>query len=316
MSSVKKVWVFAEKQDALAQLCAGAAQLGQEVSAVVLGTKDEAEKMIKLSADKVYWLGNPKPEKMLEDYVETIADLLKKERPHLLLIQPSKRGMLIAGRLAAGLGTSVLVDASELISADESIHSTHMVYGGAAFRKEKALTETTIATVGAGVYTALPEDPARQGEVIEVAFVEPAIKIKRTGKKVKESVSVNLNLAKRIVSVGRGFKNQADIKMAEELAGLMEAEVGCSRPVAEGLNWLPIERYVGISGAIVKPELYLAVGISGQVQHMVGISQSRVIVAINKDKQAPIFKQADYGIVGDLNKVLPLLIEKFKARKQ
>jgi electron transfer flavoprotein alpha subunit len=103
--------------------------------------------------------------------------------------------------------------------------------------------------------------------------------------------------------------------MAEELAGLMEAEVGCSRPVAEGLNWLPLERYVGISGAIVKPELYLAVGISGQVQHMVGINQSRVIVAINKDKQAPMFKQADYGIVGDLNKVLPLLIKKFKAGK-
>ena len=103
--------------------------------------------------------------------------------------------------------------------------------------------------------------------------------------------------------------------MVEELAGLMEAEVGCSRPVAEGMNWLPKERYIGVSGAMLKPDLYLALGISGQVQHMVGVNQAKAIVAINKDKAAPIFSQADYGIVGDLYKVLPSLIEKFKAEK-
>lgn len=312
MSEIKSVWVLAETPAALAQLCAGGRQLGEEVAAVVLGTKEEAEKAIQLGADKTYWLGEPKPENILEDYVETIADLLQKESPNLMLIQPSKRGKLIAGRLAAGLGTSVLVDANELTAADGSIQARHMVYGGAAFRTEKALTGTTIATVGTGVFSALPEDADRQGEVVALKYIEPANKIKVINKKVKEGASVNLNVAKRVVAIGRGIANQEDIKMVEELAGLMGAEVGCSRPIAEGVNWLPRERYIGVSGVMLKPDLYLTIGISGQVQHMVGANQAKVIVSVNKDKTAPIFKQSDYGIVGDLYKILPQLIEKFK----
>lgn len=314
MSKINKVWVLAEKESGLAQLCAGGRQLGEQVAAVVLGTKEEAEKAIAMGADTVYWLGEPKPENMMEDYVKTISELLKKERPDLLMVQPSKRGKLIAGRLAASIGTSVLVDAAEIV-VDEKIKVTHLVYGGAAFRTERALTETTITTVGAGVFTALPEDATRQGTVVAVDYLEPPTKIKRLEKKSKESVSVNLSAAKRVVSIGRGIANQEDIKLAEELAAQIGAEVGCSRPIAEGVNWLPTERYIGVSGAMLKPEVYLAVGISGQVQHMVGANQAKVIIAINKDKAAPIFKQSDYGIVGDLYKVLPLLTEKFKASK-
>lgn len=314
MSKINKVWIIAEKQPALAELCAGGCELGEEVAAVILGTKEDAEKAIHMGADTVYWLGESQPGTLLEDYVETITGLLKKERPDLVMIQPTKRGKLMAGRLAASLGTSVLVDAAEIV-IQEKVQVKHMVYGGAAFRTEQALTETTIVTVGSGLFTALPEDASRQGTVVAVEYVEPAAKVKLLEKKSKESTSVNLSAAKRVVGIGRGIANQEDIKLAEELASQMSAEVGCSRPIAEGVNWLPTERYIGVSGAILKPEVYLAVGISGQVQHMVGVNQARVIVAINKDKAAPIFKQADYGIVGDLYKVLPLLIEKFKANK-
>jgi electron transfer flavoprotein alpha subunit len=314
MSKINKVWILAEKQPVLAELCAGGRQLGEEVAAVVLGTKEEAEKAILMGADKVFWLGESQPETWLEDYVETIVVLLKKERPDLLMVQPTKRGKLIAGRLAASLGTSVLVDAAEIV-INGKVQVKHMVYGGAAFRTEQALTETTITTVGSGLFTALPEDASRQGTVVSVEYVQPATKVKLLEKKSKESTSVNLSAAKRVVGIGRGIADQEDIKLAEELASQISAEVGCSRPIAEGVNWLPTERYIGVSGAIIKPEVYIAVGISGQVQHMVGVNQSRVIVAINKDKAAPIFKQADYGIVGDLYKVLPLLIEKFKANK-
>lgn len=313
MSNIKKVWVLAETPSAWAQLCAGGKQLGEEVAAIIYGSKQQAEKAIQLGADKIYWLGEIKEESILEDYTETIAELLQQERPQLLLIQPSKRGRLIAGRLAAVLGTSVLVDSSELIAADNSVQARHMVYGGAASRMEKALTEITIATINMGVFNALPEDAARQGEIVVVNHVEPAIKIKVIEKRKKEGAEVNLTASKRVVGVGRGIASAGDIKMIQDLADLVGAEVGCTRPIAEGVNWLPRERYIGVSGVMLKPELYLAIGISGQVQHMVGVNQAKVIVAVNQDKAAPIFKQSDYGIIGDLYKVLPLLIEKFKT---
>jgi electron transfer flavoprotein alpha subunit len=101
--------------------------------------------------------------------------------------------------------------------------------------------------------------------------------------------------------------------MLEEFTALIKAELGCSRPLAEGVNWLPRERYIGVSGAIIKPEVYFAIGISGQVQHMVGVNQAKVIIAINKDKTAPIFQQCDYGVIGDLYKILPALQERIKS---
>lgn len=313
MTTLNKVWVFAEKAVALAQLCAGGRWLGNEVSAVIIGSKEEAIKSISMGADIVYWLGTPKAGIMLEDYTKTILGLLDQEKPNLFLIQPSKRGKLIAGRLAAGLGTSVIVDVAEIEIADGRIQATHMVYGGVAFRTEKVLAETAIVTVGTSVFTALPEDASRQGKVIDVTFVEPASKVRVLEKKTKASVMANLGAAKRVVGIGRGIANQEDIKMVEELASLIGAELGCSRPLAEGVDWLPRERYIGVSGVMLKPEVYLAIGISGQIQHMVGVNQARVIISINKDKAAPIFQQSDYGIVGDLYKILPPLIEKIKA---
>ncbi|ACL19080.1 Electron transfer flavoprotein alpha subunit [Desulfitobacterium hafniense DCB-2] len=313
MNILKKVWVLAEKQAGLGQLCAGGRQLGEEVSVILWGEKEEADQAIRMGADKVYRLGVLRPEPLKEDYVETILKLLQEEKPDALFVQPTKRGKLIAGRLAAGLGTSALVDAVEILTDGDKVQIQHMVYGGAAFRTERIQPQTAIVTIGTGVFTPLAEDSGHQGTVIEVEFVEPAVKIKLLEKKSKASAEVNLNAAKRVVGVGRGLVQQEDLRMVEELAGLLEAEVGCSRPIAEGMNWLPKERYIGVSGAMLKPDLYLALGISGQVQHMVGVNQAKVIVAINKDKAAPIFSQADYGIVGDFYKVLPSLIEKFKA---
>lgn len=313
MSKINKVWVIAEKQTALAQLCAGGRELGEEVSAVVLGSREEAEKAITMGADKIYWLGDTNSNNMFEDYTKTITELVKKEEPDLVMIQPSIRGKLLAGRLAARLETSVLVDASE-INVSEKVQVKHMVYGGAAFRTEEAFGKTTVTTVG-GIFVALPEDTTRQGEVVPVDFIEPTGRVIVMERKDKGTVVVNLQDAKIVVGIGRGIANQEDINMVEDLAGQIGAELGCSRPIAEGVNWLPRERYIGVSGAMLKPELYMAVGISGQVQHMVGANQARVIVSINKDKAAPIFKQSDYGIVGDLYKVLPILTKKFKDNK-
>jgi len=116
--------------------------------------------------------------------------------------------------------------------------------------------------------------------------------------------------AEKIICVGRGLSSQSDMKLVEDLAEKIGAEIGCSRSIAEDYHWLPTESYIGLSGQKVKPQLYLSIGISGQVQHIVGARDARVIVAIDKNEKAPIFSAADYGIVGDLYEIVPKLIEK------
>ena len=125
---------------------------------------------------------------------------------------------------------------------------------------------------------------------------------------------MRLEEAEIIVSVGRGFKSREDLSMAFKLAELIGAQVGCSRPIAADLKWLPEEHWVGLSGKKVRPKLYMAIGISGQPQHLAGIMDSKIIVAINKDPNAPIFKYADYGVVEDLYQLVPKLIERLSRR--
>jgi electron transfer flavoprotein alpha subunit len=131
----------------------------------------------------------------------------------------------------------------------------------------------------------------------------------------KKGGEVDLEGADIIVSVGRGFKDKEDIRLARELAEVLGAVIGCSRPVATDLRWLPEERWIGLSGKKVEPKLYIAIGISGQSQHLAGIRKARKILAINKDEKAPIFKYSDYGVVADLYKVLPVLIDRLRKEK-
>ena len=162
-----------------------------------------------------------------------------------------------------------------------------------------------VLVVAPGVLPAQEEAGAGRVEHVDMAPAPEPLRVVEVRPKAGEPV--NLAAATRVVGVGRGFADEADLRLARELAAALGAELACSRPLAEGLGWLPTERYVGVSGATIRPELYLAVGVSGQVQHMVGVNQAKVIVAINKDKNAPVFGQADLGVVGDLYDVLPAL---------
>jgi electron transfer flavoprotein alpha subunit len=299
-----KILVFAERYNALTELCSGARKLGERVEAIVIGSPEQQG----VNADKV-WSIPAQEAAMLEDYTETLAALLQKEKPDLLLVEPTKRGKLIAGRLAAVLETSVITDVLELAPEGEA---KRMVYGGAAVRREKAVTGTAIVMAGPGVLTGEPEAAAFQGEVETLAFIKSATTIKVISKEQKPKVFVNLPSAKRLVGVGRGIAKEEDLALVRQLAEVIGAEVGCTRPIAEGEKWMPKETYIGVSGLMLAPEVYLALGISGQVQHTVGINRAKVVIAINKDKNAPIFKQADYGIVGDLYKVVPAMINQLK----
>ena len=134
------------------------------------------------------------------------------------------------------------------------------------------------------------------------------------GRKEKSKAQESLKDAEVIVSAGRGFKKKEDLAVIEELARVLNGVVGASRPLTSDLGWLPEERQVGLTGTTVKPKLYFAIGISGQIQHLTGMRDSRVVVAINTDKHAPIFQECDYGVVGDLYAVVPALAKELKAR--
>lgn len=294
------ILVFSEKNSTLIELCNVARQLGDRVEAVVI------DKIQPNFADKT-WVIPAQPGAMFEDYTETIAALVKKEEPRLLLIEPTKRCKLVAGRLAAMIGASVINDVSELTEDGEA---KHMVYGGAAIRKEKAATTTAIVTVGSGVFEEVAPVTV-EGEIETLEFVAPAFKIKAVSKEQKPKSVADLNKTKRVIGVGRGLAAEADLEMVRGFAKTIEAEVGCTRPIADGEGWMPTETYIGVTGLMISPDIYIALGVSGQIQHVVGINQSKTVIAVNKDKNAPIFKYADYGIVGDMYKVVPALTKHF-----
>ena len=177
-------------------------------------------------------------------------------------------------------------------------------YGGLSFES---------VTFDSPVVAVLDGGAEAEGQPVPAESAEGSVyEAKVTGQDKTEVVAVNLGAAKRVVAAGRGFKAKEDLKLAEELAAAIGAELACSRPLAEGADWMAVDRYIGVSGQAVSPELYIAVGISGQIQHTVGMSDSKVVVAVNSDPKAPMFAGADYGIVGDLYEVLPALTEAAK----
>jgi electron transfer flavoprotein alpha subunit len=319
MANHTDVWVFSEKPGLLFELIGGAqsiaGQFGGLVAALVLGSRSDAEQAIARGAGKVFWLGEQAPGTLVDDYAPTMMHLLDENKPSAVLVGSTKLGRAVAGRMAAHLNATVLTEIKELAFENGSLQARHMIFGGGAVRVDRPLSEVVLATAGSGVFTACPAETGRSGEIIEVDFVEPAWRVTLRERKPKPKATVNLNAARKVVCAGRGIVNKEDLGMVSELAQLLGAEVGCSRPLAEGLDWLPRERYIGVSGAMIKPDLYLGVGVSGQVQHTVGMTDSRVVVTINKDDQAPIFAHTDYGIVGDLYAVVPALIEALKSRQ-
>jgi electron transfer flavoprotein alpha subunit len=301
-----KIWVFSDMASRYPELLAAAASLGSEINALIIGSDEAAAKTLNQGAGSVTLLPAD-DSRMVEDYVPTIAKCVTDGgTPAVVLISATKRGKAVAAKLGVALNAGVVNEVTSLKLAD-GVVVTHVVLGGLARGTEKVTSPVAVITMGNGAFEPLPEDASRTGSVTKAEFVEPPFRIKCVERRAKQASSVDLAKAHRIVSVGRGLKAQADLAMVRELASALDAEVGCSRPIAEGENWLERERYVGITGVQVKADVYLALGISGQIQHMVGANGSKTIFAVNKDKNAPIFQFADYGLVGDIYKVVPAM---------
>lgn len=304
--SMETIFVISDAAAALAELCAGAKAAAAQVTAILFGGEAEAAGAAGCGADRLLYCQTAAGAAP-EDYATAIAQEIEKAPSALAIVNNSIRGRCLAGKLGVLLDTAVLTSVGSLERSGEDLVCRRMVYGGMAQRGEVFTKPYGVITVGSGVFEAAGD--ARQAAVAPFEAA-PQGSLKRIASTAKKEGGVDLVAAKRIVDVGRGLAKEEDLELCRKLAGALGAEVGCSRPVAENNKWLPKSSYMGITGVQVKPELIVALGVSGQIQHIGGINRSRVIVAVNKDKSAPIFKNADFGVVGDLYKVVPALIEK------
>lgn len=302
----QSVWIVAERPEDYGPLCALARPIGQSVTAVWVGDEQGLQSVKGCGADKVLSVGLPDGAPY-EAAFAAVVDAAKAQPPRAMLLASTKRLRLAAARLGVALGTKAINDAVAIEVDGDALVTERMVYGGSAFSRERMAAATAIILVSEGLLGA-QEAPAAAGEPAVETLPTPADSPFVLVDKAPRTVdAVNLAAARRIVSVGRGLREQADLAMVDALAAALEAEVGCTRPLAEGEDWLPRERYIGVSGVMANPDVFVALGLSGQVQHMVGASGARIIVAVNKDKAAPLFKYADYGIVGDIYDVVPAL---------
>lgn len=290
--------VIAETEKGARGLCAGARSLGSEVALVSLS---ETTKIAGI-ADVVYHIDVP-ADAVVESAAATVCNLVSEKAPEVVLVEPTRRIKVIAGKLAAKQGVSVITDAKAI---EDGVASS-LYFGGIANRKSKSAGAMSIFSAAPSAFG--DAAPSGTDVVEEVAYVlDDAVKLR--SREVLPPAGVDLTAAKNIIAAGRGFTAEEDLQLARDLAAKMGGEVGCTRPLTEAVNWMPREAYIGVSGQMLSPEVYMGIGVSGQMQHMVGVNTAKTVFAINKDANAPIFDQADYGLVGDLKAVLPEIIAK------
>jgi len=294
-----------------------ATKLGEPLCAALLGSgvKGLAAEAIAFGADKVFVVDDANLKDYQSDaYVTAAESVIKQANPRIVLLGQSTVGRDLAPRLAFRFNTSISMDCVDLdVDANKLLVQTKPVYGGNARAIFTTEALPQMATVRPKAMTALPRDAAKTGEVVDVASgIDPA-KIKtKFVKKIKEEVAgVKLEDAPAVVAGGRGIGGPEGFKQLEELARLFKGAVGATRPAVDN-NWVPATIQVGLTGKIVAPELYIAIALSGSSQHMAGCSGSKNIVAINKDPESNIFREARFGIVGDWKQALPAFTAKVK----
>jgi electron transfer flavoprotein alpha subunit len=309
------IFVFAENADFTRELLSAgrdlADKIGTRLVAFAAGA-DPAQDFIQCGADEVLVLPPLASDQPTEAYVPVLTEAAKSENPDVFLIGGTARGKEIAARLSVKLETGLCSGCTCMSLDGGALKMDRLVYGGAGIQTVQCSSGVQMATIPPRTFEPAVPKAGRQGKITQLA-TQPQSAIRVVGRSPKQRESVDITEAKIVVCVGRGLEKPEDISLIRELAAAVGGEVACSRPIAEELRWMPEDLYLGISGKKVKPVLYIGVGVSGQVQHVTGIRDSKVIFAINRDENAPIFEAADYGIVGDLYQVVPALIQELKA---
>jgi len=301
-------WIVVGDQPAIGNLITVARNLGGpagtdgQVAAVVAGPRPVAEAVAASGVDRVVWCGAPEGSPA-EASAATVAEVVAADPPRAVLSGRNPAERVLLGAAAARLRAAVLTGARSVALDKDADKTTvlNAVYGDISEETVEISGPVALLLDGGSV----PAAGASSVPIEEASGTPYGLTVLETVTSGFEEV--DLNAAQRVIGVGRGLKAKEDLALIDQLAGAVKAEIACSRPVAEGLNWMGKDRYIGSSGARITPQLYLAVGISGQLQHMVGVVGAETIVAINSDPNAAVFTQADYGLVGDLYELVPAI---------
>ncbi|MDO4941534.1 MAG: electron transfer flavoprotein subunit alpha/FixB family protein [Lachnospiraceae bacterium] len=331
LQDYKNIWVFIETECGKAknvgyELINVAKPLAQQkgcpLVAVVIGKDIEgvAKDAICYGADSAIIVDGPEFEYYSTDaFAKALVTLIEKYKPETLMIGATNNGRDLGPRVSCRIKTGLTADCTAIDIDEETgnIAWTRPTFGGNLMATIMCPDHRPqMGTVRPGVFKKGAYDESRTGEIVkeEITVAPEEIRTKLVERVNEIAEAINLEEAEIIVSGGRGVGSADGFKQLEELAEVLGATVGCSRAVVDA-GWMPHAHQVGQSGKTVAPKLYFAIGISGAIQHVAGISGSDTIVAINKDADAPIFDVADYGIVGNLNEVVPALTAAFKAQK-
>lgn len=331
MEGYRGVWVFGEQRDGVVQTISYellrrgrelADKLGTALSAVILGRagEDGLRELIERGADQVITAENPGLAHFLpEPYTRTMEHLIAKYRPEIIIAGATSTGRTLLPLLAVKCRTGLTADCTQLSIEPETgnLLQIRPAIGGNIMATIKTPGHRPqLATVRPRSTKPAPRDPARRGRVIREAIPAECLRsrVRRLGFEEVADEGANLQEAEVIVAGGRGLKKAENFSLIQSLARLLGGSVGATRDAVDR-GWATYPQQIGLSGKTVSPKLYLCAGVSGSIQHLAGIKTAEHIVAVNTNPEAQIFKVADYGIVGDLFEVLPLLAEKLRARK-
>lgn len=326
LSDYKGIWIFAEQRygklksvvlELIGQGKSLAEQLKVNVTAVLLGDNITylAKEIIAYGADEVLVMDEP----WLKDfndhvYGEIMIELIKEYKPEIVLIGATSNGRSLAPHISSTLQTGLTADCTllEIDIKNRLLLQTRPAFGGNLMATIVCPhNRPQMATVRPKVFKPLEPRFNREGKITVLPYKEPIKGFLQKIRNIDIDQGANITEANIIIGVGKGIGNANNIKLAEELADILGGAIGASRAVVDS-GWLPYSQQVGQTGKTVAPKLYIAIGISGAIQHVAGLADIETIVAINSDPDAPIFKVAHYGIVGDCREILPLLIEKLK----
>ncbi|MEL7563311.1 MAG: electron transfer flavoprotein subunit alpha/FixB family protein [Dehalobacterium sp.] len=294
------IYIYSDNKNLAAEIVGFSKNAGKE-AVVLTFDKETVEAMSNSGADKILLLEGDSA--LVENNAKAISQILKAEAAELFAVGSTCRGRDIAARVAGYLDCAMVSEIASVSINNNIVTTERMMYGGAVQQTE-VFEGLGVITVPSGKF-----EPVSGTAPVVTINIEADKRVRLIDSACVVREGADLSVAEKVVCVGMGLDKKEDLEMVKSLADAIGAEIGCSRGIAEERHWLPVEQYVGISGANIKPKLYLSLGVSGQIQHVFGVRDSQIIVAIDLNEKAPIFKAADYGIVGSMYEIVPLLIK-------
>jgi electron transfer flavoprotein alpha subunit len=322
-SSGLGICVYSEKESIILELLSKARDLADSIGtwaavAHLGGNPPDPKLYGEYGADKILVGTNDLLREFNPDVtVQALHQILSNVAASLIMIGATKEGREIGARLAQRFNSGYSSECTEILFANDAIYADRPTLAGTYFSHQRLLGKPSVVSVSPRRFPANKQASPRSPEMIETKLeLTPPRSTVVEARSRGATGDVELEKADTIIAIGRGLKRKEDISMIEDLARAVGGEVGCSRPLSEDLKWLPESRQVGLSGHKVQPKLYIACGVSGQMQHVAGMLNSKVVVAINTDAKAPIFEHSDYGIVADIYKFVPALTACIQKLKQ